>query len=301
MKANLVGILLGHQNPIFTLESSYDPRYLFTGGNDKGVVEWDLETLTFKRILCAVPASIYDLHLIPDTHLLAVALRSGEIYIVDIDKQELVQSLQVDTGAVFAIKTLPGKRELIATGEDGYAYIWSLDSYELLYKFKISDTTVRVIAVDSHLPYICFGDKKGVIYVYSLEDFDCLMAKPVHTMPVTTLLTVNGLLYSGGRDAKLHVLRLPGLDSYQSIVPHMFTVYDIAKHPTEDLLATVSRDKTTKLWDRYSLRLLRNISRDRKFDAHHLSINACIWSPYKNLLISVSDDKSVRLWSFDKE
>jgi hypothetical protein len=35
--------LTGHGNPIFTLELSQKPGILFTGGNDKGLVEWSLE------------------------------------------------------------------------------------------------------------------------------------------------------------------------------------------------------------------------------------------------------------------
>jgi len=39
--------LTGHGNPIFTLELSQKPGILFTGGNDKGVVEWSLENYAF--------------------------------------------------------------------------------------------------------------------------------------------------------------------------------------------------------------------------------------------------------------
>lgn len=301
MEVNLVATLIGHQNPIYTLASSYDPRFLFTAGNDKGIVEWDLEKMTFKRILCSVPASVYHLHLIPDLNILAAALRTGDIYLIDINKQELVASLKVDSGAVFSVKTLPGKKEIIATGEDGYAYVWSLENHKLLSRFKVSENTVRVIEPDPDKSYICFGDKEGWIHVYSFLDFEYLGSKNIHSRPVTSLLIEDGKLYSGGRDAKMYVLELPSLRSERSLVPHMFTVYDIVKHPTKEWLATVSRDKTTKVWNQEDLKLLRNISRDRKFDAHMLSINACIWSNYREWLISVSDDKTVRIWSIKEE
>lgn len=298
MEVHLEGTLVGHQNPIFTLESSSDPRYLFTGGNDKGVVEWDLKELKFKRILCAVPASVYALHLIPGTDLLAIGLRSGDMFIINTKNQELVRSLKVEKGAIFDIKTLLSKKELIAIGEEGYAYVWHLDTFDLLYRFKISGTTVRVISTEESSAYICFGDKEGQIHTYDKEDFSKLSSLPIHTMPVTSLLMYKDKLYSGGRDAKLNILSLPELELSKSIVPHMFTVYDIAKHPSKEMIATVSRDKTTKIWDIDSLKLLRNVSRDRKYDAHYLSINACLWTNYNDWLISVSDDKLIKIWSF---
>ena len=42
-----IGELSGHSNPVFTLELSQKPGILFTGGNDKGVVEWSLKTNSF--------------------------------------------------------------------------------------------------------------------------------------------------------------------------------------------------------------------------------------------------------------
>lgn len=300
MEANLIATLVGHQNPIYTLASSYDSRFLFTAGNDKGIVEWDLEKMTFTRILCAVPASVYFLHVIPNTKILAAALRSGDIYLIDIDKQELITSLKVDSGAVFALRTLPSGKEIMATGEDGCVYVWSLEDYTLLRKEKISNNTVRVIEISTDDKHVIFGDKNGDLHSFSLPNFKHIQSKHVHSRPVTALLADNGKLFSGGRDAKMNVLTLPYLEKERSLVPHMFTVYGIAKHPSKDWLATVSRDKTTKIWCKDDLRLLKNISIDRKYDAHLLSINACIWSDYKDWLISISDDKLVKIWEISE-
>ncbi|ULT27679.1 hypothetical protein KUH03_13825 [Sphingobacterium sp. E70] len=45
MDIKLRATLPGHQNPIFCVEKGYDPHTFFTGGNDKGVVEWDIEKI----------------------------------------------------------------------------------------------------------------------------------------------------------------------------------------------------------------------------------------------------------------
>ena len=54
--------LTGHGNPIFTLELSQKPGILFTGGNDKGLVEWSLKDFTFIKVMFPVNASIYAIH-----------------------------------------------------------------------------------------------------------------------------------------------------------------------------------------------------------------------------------------------
>jgi WD40 repeat protein len=291
---SLSNTLAGHQNPIFTVSRGMDSTTIFTGGNDKGVVEWDLESGKFKRILCAVPASVYALQLLEEEGILVTGLRNGEVWFVDIEKQALVGKTQTEKGAVFAIKVLPEKREIIATGEEGVAYVWSLDNYTLLYRFHIADTTVRVIEPYAKVNQIAFGDKNGFVHLYDTTDFREITKQQVHSLPVTALATADISLLSGGRDAKLVRLAQKDLSVLQSITPHMFTVYGILPHPNLPIVATISRDKSIKIWDTLSLSLLKNISIERGFDAHRLSINTATW--VDNRLITAGDDKLVKVW-----
>ncbi|MEO6851313.1 MAG: hypothetical protein ABI203_10785 [Mucilaginibacter sp.] len=75
--------LNGHGNPIFTLELSQKPGILFTGGNDKGLVEWSLENQAFIKVLFPVNASIYAIHGPVGRPLLFVGLRSGDVPVFD--------------------------------------------------------------------------------------------------------------------------------------------------------------------------------------------------------------------------
>lgn len=294
---NLSKTLSGHQNPIFTVVESYDPQFIFTAGNDKGVVEWDLETGAFKRILCAVPASVYALYVIPNSTYLAIGMRNGEIWIVDIATQKLLHKLKVEQGAVFAMQSLTHKGELIAVGEEGYAYVWCMKDFQLLYRFKVSPTTIRCIALFPNEKQLLFGDKNGFVYVYDVSDYKQLFAEQIHSMPVTSLLVSETHAFSGGRDAQLMKLSQKDLHITQQITPHMFTVYDILSLPNVPILVTVSRDKTIKFWDSRDLTLLRNVGVDRGFDSHRLSINKAFWSTYRQQLITVADDKYVKIWN----
>lgn len=291
---SLSNTLAGHQNPIFTVSRGMDEQTIYTGGNDKGIVEWDLEEGKFRRILCAIPASAYSLHLLEEEGTLIIGLRNGEVWFVDIEKQKLIHKAQTEKGAVFAIKVLPGKREVIATGEEGVAYVWSLDTYALLYRFRITDTTVRVIEPYPKAHQVAFGDKDGFVYVYDTDDFRAITKQQVHSLPVTALASMDTSLLSGGRDAKLVRLAQHDLSVIESITPHMFTVYGILPHPTLPIIATVSRDKSIKIWAEENLTLLKNVSIERGYDAHLLSINTATWTGSR--LITAGDDKLVKIW-----
>ncbi|TDS15763.1 WD40 repeat domain-containing protein [Sphingobacterium paludis] len=286
--------LPGHQNPIFALAAGLDGSSIFSAGNDKGVVEWDLKTGTFKRIVSAVPASVYCLHLIPELSMLLVGMRNGELWCVDVAKQQLVKKLTVERGAVFAVQTLAEKREIVAIGEEGVAYVWSMDSFDLLYRFRVSSTTVRTIQPYPSAKQLVFGDKDGYIYLYDLADFKEIEKRKVHTMPVTALAVTDLHLYSGGRDAKLYQLQKKDLSEVRELTPHLFTVYSILPHPHLPVIATVSRDKSIKIWDSATLALLKNISLDRGYDSHRLSINTAIW--HGDQLVTAGDDKLIKIW-----
>src|SRR5690606_13778783 len=290
----LEATLVGHQNPIFTLAQTSNSQLLYTAGNDKGVVVWDLEKMAFQKLLCKVGSSVYVLKVVPDTDLLAIGMRSGQVLLVDTTDQTLVANLKTEHGAIFSIAFLNDKQEMIAIGEEGYAYVWDLRNYELLYRFKIADTTVRAIAVSKDQKQIAFGDKNGMIHLYQADDYQERVKKQVHSMPITSMIFMNNHLISGGRDAQLFKLETNTLDTIQQITPHMFTVYSIDNGGHDDIFATASRDKTWKVWKEEDLTLLKNISRDRCYDSHHLSINSMIWN--KDRIFTVSDDKLVKVW-----
>lgn len=295
MNLSLTQTLVGHQNPIYTLAIDTERHLLYSAGADKGVVEWDLNSLSLKRILCAVPSSVYILYHIPQTGLLAIGMRSGEIYIVDTATQTLRAKLKVDTGAVFNIKALSQKGELIAIGEEGKAYVWRIEDFQLLYSFQIATDTVRIIAVDPTEKLLAFGDKNGVIHLFSAEEYREIAQEKVHEKSVTSLCFFEDFLLSGGRDAKMNKLSPKDLQIIQNITPHMFTVYNIAPINGTPYFSTVSRDKTIKVWDS-DLKLIRNVSRDRDLDSHYLSINSQSYDPQLQLLATAGDDKMIKVW-----
>jgi centriolar protein POC1 len=293
-----VAELSGHQNPIYTVESSGKQHIFFTAGNDKGVVEWSLKTNTFVKVLMPVASSVYSLHAPAFSPVLAVGERSGKVQIFNLDEQRIQHSLKHHALPVFDITSVPSKKELLLSSEDGTISVWSMDSYEMVYRFKVSDDTVRVMAVSPDEKLIAFGCKDNFIRIYNLEDYSLHTEIAAHAMPVTSVqFSPDGQkLFSGSRDAHLKVWNVSDFSQVQSIPAHYFAIYDIKFHPTWPYFATCSRDKTIKIWSTDDLRLCRIISREKGFDTHYLSVNKIAWSRYNGNLISAGDDKMVYVW-----
>src|ERR1700744_3577748 len=111
--------LTGHGNPIFAMELSQKPDILFTGGNDKGVVEWSLKSNTFIKVMFPVSASVYAIHCPAGYPLMFAGLRSGQVLVFDFLQQKIIKSLNHHRKPVFDIKSAGHKKELLIASEDG--------------------------------------------------------------------------------------------------------------------------------------------------------------------------------------
>lgn len=291
--------LSGHQNPVYALANTADGKGFYSAGNDKGVVEWSLETMAFVKVLVPVQSSVYALHRYGD--LLFIAQRSGLILVFDTAEEKLAATLSHHKKAVFDVKTIPSKQELISTGEDGMVSVWSLKDYSLLYSFPVIPDAVRTIAVSGDESEVALGCKDSVVRVYNSADYGLIRELRGHKMPVTSLqYSPDGrYLISGGRDAQLKVWGLPDYELANNIAAHMFSVYAIAYHPTQPFFATCSQDKGIKLWGSDDFKLYKILSLEKNTEGHFHSINRLIWSADGTYLISTGDDRQVMVWRFD--
>ena len=289
--------LTGHSNPIFTLELSQKPGIVFTGGNDKGLVEWSLKDNSFIKVMFPVMASIYAIHCPEGYPLLFAGLRSGEVLVFNFIEQKITHRLRHHVKPIFDIKSSSRKEELLIASEDGTVSVWSLKTLEQLHSITVSNDTVRCITIDPAQQRVAFGCRDTRVILYDLEDYSLIKALIGHTMAIFSLqYSPNGeYLVSGSRDAQLKIWDNKTYTLIQNIPAHLFAVNHIAFHPTLPYFATASMDKTIKIWDAADFKLRKIISREKGYASHALSINKLAWNG--NQLLSVSDDKKVMIWS----
>lgn len=293
-------VLTGHQNPIFALERGNDSTVIFTAGNDKGVVEWDLIKGAYKRVLLPVKSSVYCLHRLANSSLLAVGERSGLVTIIDFEKTEIVAKLIHHEKPVFGLQSFHSKPELIVSSEDGTISVWNTQSYQRLYNFRVSQDTIRCIALNKHESVFALGSKDSKIRVFDAKEYSLLHEIDEHSAAITALCfspDTNQLL-TGGRDAQLNIFDTKDYGLIKNVTAHMFSIYGIVYNPELAIFATASRDKSIKIWRAEDYSLLKNISLEKGYEAHRLSINNIMWSDV-NTLITVSDDKTAIVWEIN--
>ena len=293
--------LSGHANPIFTVEASQKPGIIFTGGNDKGLVEWSLKNGTFIKVMFKVSASVYAIHCPEGYPLLMAGLRNGEAMVFDFLKQELLPSLQQHQKPIFDIKTIKRKNELLVASEDGTVSVFSLQTLQFLHRIKVSADTVRCLAISPNEKHLAVGCRDNSIRIYDLDDYTLIHTLNGHTMPVFSLAYApdGSYLASGSRDAQVKIWDAITYNQIHNLAAHLFAVNHIAFHPTEPYFATASMDKSIKIWGADDFKLYKNISFEKGYPSHRLSVNKITWADEGNKLVSVSDDKMVMVWAVE--
>jgi len=80
------------------------------------------------------------------------------------------------------------------------------------------------------------------------------------------------------------------------VVGHIYTINDSSFSPDGKHFVTCSMDKTVKVWDAATLKLLKVIDKARHA-GHGTSVNKVFWSSFNNQVISCGDDHTISIWN----
>lgn len=292
--------LSGHSNPIYAVISHPSEPLFYTAGNDKGVVEWDLNTKSYKRIFKNVQRTVYALEIIPELNVLYAGCNDGNLLIFDLQTTALKTTLSLGS-AIFSLKYIPNKEELICTTEKGLVFILSVTENQLVHQFQSGVEKVRSVAIHEKLNLMATVSNDEKVRIYNLDDFTLIQKFQAHTNGVGAVsFSPDGIqLITGGRDAHLNTYNVFDCSLIQRFPAHLFAIYQINFHPTEPFFATASRDKSIKIWRTEDCSLFKVLSIDKAREGHILSVNDIAWSNDGQYLLSVGDDKFVKIWEFE--
>lgn len=292
--------LVGHQNPIYTVIAHPQKRLAYTAGNDKGIVEWNLEKASFSRLLNQVKHTVYSLEIITDLNLLVAGCNNGDICFFDLESTLLVFSINTSS-SVFCLKYIAEKQEILASTDDGKILIIHLPQKKIVHQFQSGLQKIRNFDVSLKHQLLVTASNDCQVRMYSLDDYTFIQQFEAHSMGVSSIKFSpdNQTILTGSRDAHIKVWNISNLYLKQWAA-HLFAVYQISFHPNLPYFASCSRDKSIKIWRTTDNSLFKNLSWEKNKTAHRLSVNQITWSYDGKILLSVGDDKLLKLWKFDE-
>ena len=301
IQAKKISTLAGHRDCVYALERSHLENKFISSGGDGLVVIWDLENPEIGKLIAQVKNSVYTLKLIEERQQLIIGENMAGLHLIDLVKYEEIRTLKTSHNAIFDILHL--YPYIILANADGSVQIVDAETLLTKYTLQLSQKSARALALHTskeHLA-VAFSD-------HSIRILDTKTWKVVHTLSghqnsvfAVAYSPCGKYLWSGSRDAYLRVWSVAdNYEALEAIPAHLFAINHIVFNPSGQWAATCSMDKSIKIWDTKSFRLLKVIDKARHA-GHGTSINKLLWSSYQNLLISGSDDRMVAVWQIQKD
>lgn len=291
--------LEGHNNPIYAVVAHRTQKLCYTAGNDKGIVEWNIQTQKFSRIFKPVNHTVYALEIVSEYGYLIAGSNNGHILFFNLETAELQFTKDV-ASPVFCIKYLEEKKELLVATDTGEIIIFNVENQEIVHRFASGTQKIRSFDFSFSLNILATASNDNFVRLYQLNDYTFINSFEAHTMGVGAIGfdPTSQQMLTGSRDAHLKIWDTKNWLCKSDVAAHLFAIYQIAFHPQLPFFATCSRDKSIKIWRTIDGSLYKNLSLDKGINGHRLSVNQICWDANGENLISVSDDKMVKIWPF---
>ena len=289
--------LSGHKDALYTLKKLDAHRFLSAGG-DGMVVSWDLRTPETGQMIVKVPASIYAMDYNQERELLVVGQNFSGVHLIDVDTKKELRSLQLTSRQIFDIQSTE-EAIFIGTGD---GELIKLDwEFRILNRVKLSEKSLRSIAIHHSTGALALGFSDNQIKILDSNTLVERERFQAHQNSVFTLCYHPELpiLISAGRDARLNFWDMDrDYALVEEIVAHMYTINHVTFSADKLHFVTCSMDKSIKVWDSHTFKLLKVIDKARHA-GHGTSVNKLLWMEYQQTLVSCSDDRTISLWDIN--
>lgn len=297
MEVSLIHTLSGHEAAIYKLIPGLRPGTFYSCGGEGYVVEWEPELSAEGQLVARDSDSLYCLKLMSNGRLL-MGTKNGMLISCQLGNPQAIRKLDIHKKGIYSI--VSDDDFVFTAGGDGWLRILSSQTLNLIFSIQLSGKALRSVILMPHSGQILVAGTESKFFLLDGDTFDLKMSNnSTHNNSIFCLLPgPTAQFYSGGRDASLNLNKVgESIENMISIPAHMNTINDLALNKEQSLLASVSRDRTIKIWNATSLELLKVIDAF-KFRSHTHSINAVLWLDNETL-ITGGDDRMIKVWKID--
>jgi WD40 repeat protein len=294
LKIERIDTFAGHRGAVYALCQGQESHVFYSAGSDGWVVQWNLHKPDLGQVVAQINGSIYAMVYDANTGILWVGQNFEGVHGILVADQTRVFSIQLPQLAIYSLAIMDG--HVWVGHQDGLITVIDQQAQAIKKRIKSGETNIRCFCPLPNAE-MAIGSSDGYIRIFK-ADFSLHKAWLAHTNSVFSIIYHSEGLFSVGRDAHIRKWNLTREALLEGVPAHIYSINTVVLSPSGQFLATGSMDKTIKIWDTTSLKLLKVLDFAR-YGGHKNSINRLIWSNYQDFLVSGSDDKNISVWKID--
>lgn len=197
----------------------------------------------------------------------------------------------------YVVRFSPDDAALYIGGTDGVLRIYDAATWSLKSVLPLHSGNIRTIGFSPDGSLVATGSSDRFVKLLDAHTLQPLQTLEGHGDTIFSVsFSPDGKLFAtAGKDARLRLWHVEGktLKPKVKVTAHTFAI-KAAVFLGNSRVATVSQDKTIKLWELSTMTCLETI--DRMIGGHTFTINSIDVSLNGSYLVTASDDKTVKLW-----
>jgi WD40 repeat protein len=270
-KVQLLRTLTGHSSGVASVAISPDGQTLASGSRDETIKLWDLATGKLLHTLTGHSSDVASVAISPDGQTLASG-SDKTIKLWDLATGKLLHTQMGHSDGVGSVAFSPNGQTLASSGYDETVKLWDINQRKL--------TPMSTLLRSGLGSAIAFSPDGRTLAVSNPND----RINPgfAYRIDLHDLVTDKVLL---------------------TLSEHSYPIDALAFSPDGQTLASSSGDKTIKLWEFKTGKLLHTLSGEADwfnydFDPNDTPIDALAFSPDRQILATGSTGTRIRLWDF---
>ncbi|MEW6348775.1 MAG: AAA family ATPase [Thermodesulfobacteriota bacterium] len=292
----LMRTLEGHTGGVKCLALTGDGQRAVSGGGDKTLRIWDLETGQMLKTLQGHADRILSVVLTPDGKRAVSSDAGKELRIWDPATGQTVRELLGHTARVFCVALTADGTRAVSGSQDNTLRIWDLQTGRMLKKLEAHTSGVSCLALTPDDKLAVSGGSIMSLDISDLDTDQTVRKLQGHIARVECVaLTADGkLAVTGSLDKTLRVWDVDKGRVLKKLEGHLKCVACVALTADGKIAVSGSDDKTLRVWDLETGKTLKEL------DGHADRVKCVALTPDAKRAVSGSDDGTLRVWDVDR-
>ena len=283
----LVRTLPGSKNPVFSVSISPDGKTLAASGKQE-IKLWNLETGEILNTLSGHEGNVWSVAISPDGQTLMSGSGDGSAILWDISTGEIRRNLSHTGGWINAVGFSSDNKTAISCSHNKGINLWDVTTGKLLY--SLDGFNPMAIASQGRVFASSGGPSEIKLWDVVTGALRSTLAVPAVAGGGIKAIAISRdgwtLAHAMSGNSRIQVWDLRKQQALYTLEGHSAGVEAIAISPDGQTLASSSSDRTLKLWNLRTGKLMHSIE----------GMGAIAFSRDGQILVSVGKDNSIQIW-----